>query len=492
MSLRLLSRASDLATLQARLVAAALRSRRPDLDIVLATQSSEGDRDRRVALWEAADKGLFTTDLSQALVDGRADLLVHSWKDLPIASHPGTRVAATLERADPHDVLLVRRDVVTARPASLKILTSSPRRAWQIERALRPLLPWPAATIETSAVRGNIPTRLAKLVRGDGDALVVAKAALDRLLSPAGTPDVARSIRASLDACRWMVLPLEAFPTAPAQGALAVEIADRDGEIARLVATIDHEPTRRAVVAEREILAAAGGGCHEAIGATVRVRDYGVVTSVRGKMPSGEERQVWSLDAPGDVWPRAALEHVWPRRDERERAVRAKLPDVAIPPNASAFWIARADALPESLTPAADHVVWTSGARTWAKLARRGIWVNGSADGLGDGEQPNVDTLVGRALGWLRLTHADAGDPDALATYAVTHDLPADLSSRTHFFWTSGRLFRAALERFPALRDARHASGPGRTAAVIHETLGPAAYRRVWLDYDQWLQTVLS
>ena len=208
MVLRLLSRASDLATLQARLVAAAIRARRPDVDVTLATQSSEGDRDRRVALWEAADKGLFTTDLSQALVDGRADLVVHSWKDLPIASHPGTRVGATLERADPRDVLLVRREVVTARPTALTILTSSPRRAWQIERSLTPLLPWPVATIDTVAVRGNIPTRVAKLVRGDGDALVVAKAALDRLLSPASTHDVVHAIRASLDACRWMVLPL--------------------------------------------------------------------------------------------------------------------------------------------------------------------------------------------------------------------------------------------------------------------------------------------
>ncbi len=492
MALRLLSRASDLATLQARLVAAALRAQRPDLDVVLLTQSSEGDRDRRVALWEAADKGLFTTDLSQALVDGRADLVVHSWKDLPIAPYPGARVGATLERADPHDVLLVRRDVATARPASLKILTSSPRRAWQLERSLIPLLPWPVAAIDTIAVRGNIPTRLAKLVRGDGDALVVAKAALDRLLSPASTSDVVRAIRASLEACRWMVLPLDAFPTAAAQGALAVEIADRDGEVADIVAAIDHEPTRRAVIAEREILAAAGGGCHEAIGATVRVRDYGVVTSVRGKMPSGEERQIWSLDAPGEPWPRTTIDRIWPRRDERERAVRTMVPDAAIPADASAFWIARADALPASFTPSGDHVVWTSGPRTWAKLAQRGIWVNGSADGLGDGERPDADALAGRPLRWIRLTHADTGDPDALATYVVRHDLPGDLPSRTHFFWTSGRLFREAIERFPSLREARHASGPGRTAAVIRDTLGPAAHVRVWLDYDQWLQTVLS
>src|SRR6187401_2740889 len=114
MQIRLLSRASDLATLQARLVARALVARWPSLEVTFVTQSSEGDRDRRVALWDATDKGLFTTDLSQALVDRHADAVVHSWKDLPLTPYPGTLVAATLERADARDVLLLRRDVVEA------------------------------------------------------------------------------------------------------------------------------------------------------------------------------------------------------------------------------------------------------------------------------------------------------------------------------------------------------------------------------------------
>lgn len=491
MRIRLLSRASDLATLQARLVADALRRRWPAIEVVLATQSSEGDRDRRVALWEAADKGLFTADLSRALAAGDADVVVHSWKDLPIAPNEGTRVAATLERADPRDVLLVRRDVVAARPAALTLLTSSPRRAWQIDRALAPLLPWRATTIVTTAVRGNIPTRLAKLVAGDGVGLVVAKAALDRLLSADAAPATARAIRDALARCRWMALPLREFPTAPAQGALAIEIAADASGVAELVAAVDHAPTREAVLAERAILAEAGGGCHEAIGATVRVRDYGVVTSVRGRMPSGEERAEWSLRGVGDAWPRTSIDRVWPRAGERDLATRRALGDVSIPSQPNGLWIARADALPASFDPGDARVVWASGTRTWEKLAARGVWVNGCAEGLGDAEAPNVDTLNGEPVSWLRLTHADAGDPDACATYAVTTPLPADLGERTHFFWTSGRLFLSALERHPALRGARHASGPGRTAAVIRETLGPSPDARVWLDYDQWLQSIL-
>jgi hydroxymethylbilane synthase len=496
MPLRLLSRSSDLATLQARLVASALRARWPALEVVLTTQSSAGDRDRRVALWAAADKGLFTTDLSQALVDGRAEAVVHSWKDLPIAPFPGTQIAATLERADPRDLLLVRRDVVEARPAALSVLTSSPRRAWQIGQSLIPLLPWPVAAIATNTVRGNIPTRLARLAAGEGHALIVAKAAIDRLVSDAAPPATSRAVRAAIDACRWMALPLREFPTAPAQGALAVEVAAGGGEAARLVAAIDHAPTRRAVEVERAILAEAGGGCHEAIGATLRIRAYGDVLSVRGLSPGGVEQVVWSLRTDAPAPPRTTEARIWPRRDERDRANRGPIEDAVVPPGADGLWVSRAEALPASFSSssaASDAVcVWASGTRTWKKLAARGVWVHGCADGLGDAEAPGVDALAGHPIIWLRLTHADAaGDPGTLATYAVAPELPDDLASRTHFYWTSGQLFLEAIARVPAIRAGFHGSGPGRTARVIHETLGATAHARVWLDYDQWLQTVI-
>ncbi|MEO8483529.1 MAG: hydroxymethylbilane synthase [Acidobacteriota bacterium] len=491
MRIRVLSRGSDLATLQARLVATALRARWPALDVSLATQSSEGDRDRRIALWDATEKGLFTTDLSQALVDHHADLVVHSWKDLPIEPYPGTTIAGTLERADARDVLLLRRDVVEARPASLTVLTSSPRRMWQIERSLAPLLPWAIATISTTAVRGNIPTRLAKLVAGEAHGLVVAKAALDRLLSPDATPQIAAAVRTAIEECRWMVLPLREFPTAPAQGALAIEAAADATEVRELVGAIDHAPTRRAVDDERGILAEAGGGCHEAIGASVRVRDYGTVTSVRGRMPNGQEREVWSLRAEGNVWPRVAEASIWPRRDERDCGTRHPMVGARVPADSTALWIARADAVPEGFVQGDGQIVWASGSRTWEKLARRGIWVHGSAEGLGDSEEPTLDVLANAKVQWLRVTHADSGDPSALATYTVERPLPDDLDRRTHFFWTSGSLFLRALERYPAIRVHRHASGPGRTSQVIRETLGPSPDARVWLDYDQWLQNVI-
>src|SRR5688572_3766841 len=176
MRLTLLSRASDLATLQARQVATALTNRWPDLDLRLQTLTTKGDNDRRLVLADASSKGLFTADLSEALATGAADIVVHSWKDLPVEPHPGTVIAGSLDRADARDVLVVRRDVLLSKPAHLVVLTSSPRRTWQLERGLGPLLPWGLTSVDAKPVRGNIPTRLRKLIDHDGDALVVAKA----------------------------------------------------------------------------------------------------------------------------------------------------------------------------------------------------------------------------------------------------------------------------------------------------------------------------
>ena len=222
MRVRIVSRASDLAVLQAELVARAFRERFATADVTRLTRSSEGDRDQRAALWAMPDKGVFTADLSRALVEDAADVAVHSWKDLPIVPPAATVVAGTLPRADPRDVLLFRRDIATRRPDTLTVLSSSPRRAWQLESSLRPRLPWLVTELRLTPVRGNIPTRVNRLLRGDGDALVVAKAALDRLLSD-DSPDAVRApLRAVLDQCRWMVLPIREHPAAPAQGAIGI------------------------------------------------------------------------------------------------------------------------------------------------------------------------------------------------------------------------------------------------------------------------------
>jgi len=493
--LRILSRASDLARLQAMLVGRALEAAHPGTTISYLTRTSAGDRDTDTPLASLPDKGAFTADLTGALLTGGADMVVHSWKDLPLEGRPDTIIAATLERADPRDVLLMRRDAVSARPPIVRMLSSSPRRAWLVDPVLRELLPWHVDRIEWLPVRGNIATRLTRLIEDRGDALLVAKAALDRLLG-FGAPfeDAARGIRALLDRTRWMVLPTREVPGAPAQGAVAVEVAAHAAaEVIDRVRAISHEPTWRAVMSEREILSAYGGGCHQAVGATVLPREYGRIISVRARAADSGRDERWELVETSPAPPKAQREQfVWPRADERGSSGSARRPlTVAPPADDRGLFVARANALPESWpVPDSSRLVWAAGGTTWRRLAARGVWVNGSSEGLGD-DDPAVEWLAGHPVAWHRLTHAGVDEAGALATYEIDDALPADLASRTHFFWMSGMAARRAFERWPSIRDGWHGSGPGRTARALRELMGASDRVRVWLDYDQWRSEVL-
>jgi hydroxymethylbilane synthase len=467
-------------------VSRAISQAHPAIDVECLTRASAGDRDQTSPLWQMGDRGAFTADLSQALLRGEAEVVVHSFKDLPIEFPAGTEVAGALPRADPRDVLLIRRGVVGGKPESLTILSSSPRRAWLLQETLPVLLPWTVRAVGTEPVRGNIETRLRKLVEGDAQGLVVAKAALDRLLTFGPPFDrEAGTVRGYLEQCHWMVLPMREFPWAPAQGALALEIAEARRDVRTLLEPIVCRSTTDAVTAERQVLAAHGGGCHQALGAAMVDKPYGRVVSVRARGQSGENLQRWELETSRPEFPRTSSDRVWPGPGEDVSATRNRL--AAERPGAdTGLWVARAEALPSRWAPTPDTLVWTAGSQTWRKLATEGVWVHGCADGLGDEERPPVAALAGRELSWVRLTHAGGAGPDAVATYAVETVLPDDLSSRSHFFWTSGTVFTKAIERWPALRGAWHGSGPGRTHRVIADALGATGRTGVWLDRASW------
>lgn len=481
MRVKLLSRASALARLQTALVERALRAAHPGLEIECITRTSAGDQDQTSPLWKLPDKGAFTADLSKALIDGDADLAVHSFKDLPTEMPGGTRIAGALPRADARDVLLFRQAAAIEQPSALRILSSSPRRAWLLGDVLPSLLPWRVDQVEAVAVRGNIETRLRKLITGREHGLVMAKAALDRLLG-FGAPfeDDARAVRGLLDQCRWMVMPMREFPWAPAQGAIAIEVRE-DSSLDHLLQPVICQRTTLAVQHEREVLAESGGGCHQALGAAVIQAAYGRIASIRAREGNISR---WELQRPPVTFPQTSADAVWPRRDENEIAVRTSL---SIPqPAGDAFRIARADALPEDWSLPEHAVVWAAGSATWRRLAQRGVWVNGCADGLGDDEAPAVELLAGRTLNWISLTHDRSRRSGALATYRVEVALPDDLASRSHFFWSSGDVFLTAIERWPSLRNAWHASGPGRTRHTIAAVVGATERTGVWLDRESW------
>jgi hydroxymethylbilane synthase len=237
--LRVGTRGSALAVAQTTTVADAL-SAATGRPTTIVTVRTEGDVSTR-PLAQLGGTGVFAAALRRALLDGHCDLVVHSLKDLPTAPEPGLVVAAHPARADARDALCARDGLTLAGlPAGARVGTGSPRRVAQL-RSRRP-------DLEVVDVRGNVDTRLGTVASGELDAVVLAAAGLDRL----GRSDAATE---RFDLGDW--------PTAPGQGALAVEV--RAGE-EHLVAMLDDPATRVAVEAERRVLALLEAGCSAPVG----------------------------------------------------------------------------------------------------------------------------------------------------------------------------------------------------------------------------------
>jgi hydroxymethylbilane synthase len=248
--LRIGTRGSLLAKTQTQMLAAALEKANPGLQTELVTISTTGDRIREGPLQNAGGKGLFVKELQQALMEGRIDLAVHSAKDLPVKQAAGLILAATPQRADPHDVWIGFQGMAMADlPQGTVVGTTSLRRAAQL-RAKRP-------DIRIEPLRGNIDTRLDKVRRGVVAGTFLAKAGLDRteLLPPDAIP-----------------LPLDEFIPAPGQGTLALECREDDHATMAIARSIHDPDTGDALKFERRVVEALAGDCLAPIGVLARPR----------------------------------------------------------------------------------------------------------------------------------------------------------------------------------------------------------------------------
>jgi len=249
--LRIGTRRSPLALWQANHVRDRLRALNPALAVELVKITTEGDRilDRSLAL--VGGKGLFIKELEQALLDGRADLAVHSTKDMTVDLPEGLQLVAICEREDPRDAFVSNKYASLAElPHGARVGTASLRRQCQLRAT------YPALTIEM--LRGNVNTRLSKLDAGEFDAIILAMAGLKRL-------GFAARIRSPIE-------PTDILP-AVGQGAVCIECRQDDAATIAQLQSLDHAPTRLCVVAERALNRALEGGCQVPIAAYATLAD---------------------------------------------------------------------------------------------------------------------------------------------------------------------------------------------------------------------------
>ena len=269
------TRESPLALWQAEFVRSALTQAHPDVDVQLLGMTSRGDQLLDVPLAKVGGKGLFVKELEEALLDRRADIAVHSMKDVPMAFPAGLGLGVICAREDPSDAFVSNQyPTLEALPAGSVVGTSSLRRECQL-RSRRP-------DLDIKFLRGNVNTRLRKLDEAEYDAIILASAGLIRL-------GFAGRIAQHMDIC-------DSLP-AGGQGAVGIELRSDDSAVLSLLQVVHHEPTARCVIAERAMNKRLEGGCQVPIGCYADYVDGGETLLLRGLVGNPDGSQILRAEA---------------------------------------------------------------------------------------------------------------------------------------------------------------------------------------------------
>ncbi|WP_018592295.1 hydroxymethylbilane synthase [Terrisporobacter glycolicus] len=246
------TRGSKLALIQTNWVVEELKKANPDIEFEIKVIKTKGDLVTHLPLHKIGDKGLFTKEIEQQLLDREIDLAVHSMKDMPSSLPEGLKFANVPRREDPRDILVLKGNYKTLEdlPHGARIGTGSKRRIYQLLK-YRP-------DLEIVPIRGNIDTRIRKIEDENLHGIVLAAAGL---------------LRAGLEERISYYLPTNIMIPAPAQGALALEIRENDLHMEEIISHIKDETTEIQVAAERGFLAGVNGGCHVPMGAYCEIND---------------------------------------------------------------------------------------------------------------------------------------------------------------------------------------------------------------------------
>jgi hydroxymethylbilane synthase len=483
---RLGTRKSLLAIAQSSWVARELERLNLGIKIELVGIETRGDIILDKPLSQIEGKEFFTAELDHALIRGEVDFSVHSMKDLSLERPPQITLAGVPKREFAHDILIFNDSVISRLKQGLpiRIGTSSPRRLTLIPEFLKTALPRfenkNEPILQFVEIRGNVNTRLSKIHEPETsdrklDAVVLAFAGLERL---ALDTTASLELNKLLVGTRKMIVPLRTSPSAPAQGALAIEARADASETLSIIQKLHDPETLFAVSEERKVLAEWGGGCHLKLGASY-LPDHTLV--IRGVKPNGERvcenrgqkkqsSDYLRVDA-GDFFDFAAS----PLTSEQATDLKKSEQIFIAHPRAYTFL-----ELNHALHADSQKRVWVSGMKSWTTLAQLGVWIEGSVEGAGFKKMREFESkkLLALNSGFLFITHDEAQKhmDHAVSTYHHRfREIPEKVKQAPALFWTSGLLFRTAWSKLGAnfMLTKKHASGPGRTAEVLGLLLKP-------------------
>lgn len=502
-TIRILSRKSDLAVIQAKQVGVKIQEKFSNVKIEYITKKTLGDIDLKTPLAEMGSAGVFTDDLRNDLINNECDLAVHSWKDLPLDLGADTILAGTLKRADQRDILFIKKDQILKiiKNKSITILSSSPRRVYNLDSFIKDYLPFNSEQVLFENIRGNIPSRFKKFLEGTGDGLVMAKAAIDRLLNNNINEfqKISKLMKENIDKCLWVITPLSQNPTSPGQGALGIEVRYDNLNVINMIKSISDQKTLECVNHERKILMAYGGGCHQKIGVSFFPTIFGLMKSTKGETDDGEQFYSWKQHdyqliakekiIESEIYPSSLNTHQLFSREVIKESV-LKINSL----NNHCIWISRKSALPANALINKNNIIWTGGMKTWKALVQRGIWVNGTSDGMGENFDPQIESLTSHS--WIKLTHEKAPlsrIDKTIATYDLKElMIEENISNKKYFYWMSSVAFHYVRKNFPEITKAKHACGPGNTYKEIKKIIKNPDQLTIVLSYNSWRKNLLN
>jgi hydroxymethylbilane synthase len=395
------------------------------------------------------------------------------------------------------DIIIFKNEIFQKKVDTIEILTSSPRRKYNLSKILFDLIPTDNENLIFKDIRGNIETRLNKFNKGDSQGIIVAKVALDRILQH-GMPKTKKKIISIIQNNKWILLPISLFPTAPGQGAIGIEVKKDRKNLIKLLDEVNCKKTYENVLQEKKIMARYGGGCQQKIGLSIWERHGKKIISMCGKTDDKITLNQFSiLERNKKINKENKKQNIYPIKGIDKNIFDRKLIDNSRKIKGikdSLIYLSRKNVIEKANNIHPSNIIWTSGVKCWKSMVKKGVWVNGTSESLGESEPLNIDNLLPSDTNYFKLSHSKASSDNfkLIPTYHLhlKRDVikNIDIKNKDNFFWMSSFQFDEFLKIYPEILKKKHSCGFGNTFNHIEKIIPKTNKISQYLTYNTWLE----